>query len=59
MAIRTSGRGNDLTMVVLPAVILIGFATYFMGGPAEVFGMINTVVGRIVEGVSGFLSGLF
>jgi hypothetical protein len=55
---RTSGKGNDITMIVLPAVLLLGFATYFLGGPGEVLRLINTAVGRVVEGVSDIVSAL-
>ena len=49
---RTSGKGNDILMLLVPGGVLVFFMFYMFGGPAQFFGWLNTAVGGLVDSAS-------
>ena len=51
---RTSGKGNDTLMTLVPLAVLLAFGTFLAGGPGELLEVINGTVRWAVEGVRGW-----
>lgn len=51
---RTSGKANDLVMMVVPAVVLGGFAVWLAGGPSAALRMFD----GFLKELASFLTGL-
>ena len=56
---RTSGKGNDLLIIVIPGGILVAFVMWMYGGPSEFFKALNSMLRDLTELVSGLVSSLF
>jgi hypothetical protein len=59
MALRTSGKQNDLAILVIPLVLVVGTAVLFAGGPDRFFPTIEKHLWNAVRTVGEWLSGLF
>jgi len=58
MAIRTSGKGSDLTIIVVPLILLIAVGAGLAGDPGKLFSTAERALWTIVEGVGRWLSSL-
>jgi hypothetical protein len=59
MAMRTSGRQNDLFVLLVPLVLLIGAAVVFTGDPDQFFPTVEKHLWSMVRTVGNWVSGLF
>jgi len=59
MAMRTSGKQSDLTILIVPLALLIGAAVAFTGGPDQFFPTIEKHLWSAVRTVGDWVSGLF
>lgn len=59
MGMRTSGKATDLTVLVVPLVVLIAVGAGLAGDPGHVFTRAERALWRLVEGVGQWLSTIF
>ena len=59
MAMRTSGKQNDILILLVPIALLVGAAVAFTGGPDQFFPTIEKHLWNAVRTVGDWLSGLF
>jgi hypothetical protein len=46
---RTSGKGNDILIMVIPGIVLALFVLYLFGGPREFLKWLNTTIADAAE----------
>ena len=56
---RTSGKGNDSLLILVPVGILLLVGVMLYGGPKETFEAINTMVGDTARATIRVVAALF
>jgi hypothetical protein len=55
---KTSGHGNDASMILMPVGVLLVVMTILFGGPSEALEAINGFVRDLVHGAAAYVSSL-
>jgi len=58
MPMRTSGKGSDLTVLVVPLIVLIAVAAGLAGDPGKLVGRTERALWSLVQSVGQWLSSL-
>jgi hypothetical protein len=53
--VRTSGKGNDIVMMTVPAAILGGFAVWLAGGPGAALKMMDGFFRELADFLSSLI----
>lgn len=52
---RTSGKGNEVVMILVPVVLLVVFGTWFAGGPTAAMKVVESFVNDLTGVVGAWL----
>jgi hypothetical protein len=55
---KTSGHGNDASMILMPVGVLLVVMMILFGGPSEALEAINGFVRDLVHGAAAYVSSL-
>jgi hypothetical protein len=55
---RTSGKGNETLLTLIPLGVLLVFGTWMAGGPWEALQLINSTVGSLAEAAAAAVSAM-